>query len=176
MPVVSNCLPEASLMVPGKGPIPAAGMIIGEAPGRDEVKAGEPFVGRAGKLLTSALQALGVSRDEVYITNVVKEIPLDSNDKIRRPFDSEIEAWRPILEGEIQNVAPEAILVLGRTATQALTSIDGERVPFGSKVGNIYTAMHPAAFFYGRPPIDREEWLEQIRPWAEALGKFEYPS
>ena len=167
-------------MVPGKGPIPAAGMIIGEAPGRDEERQGEPFVGRAGKLLTSALNALGVRREYIYITNVVKEIPLDSDDKIRRPNPNEIEAWRPILDGEILNVAPAAVLLLGRTAVDAVTGM--HKVAFGSHLAgtdehpDVYTAMHPGAFFYGRQDITREEWLEQLRPWAEALGKYEYPS
>ena len=171
-------------MVPGDGPQPAAGMIVGEAPGRKELEAGRPFVGQSGKLLEGVLRALGVRRDEVYITNVVKEMPLDSDGRIRRPYPEEIEAWRSVLLGEIQNVAPAALLALGRTASFVLTGIDGSQampgsgeplIPFGSKIGNVYTAWHPSYLLHqGRKGMD--EWLEQIRPWAEAIGRFEYPS
>lgn len=161
-------------MVPGNGPQPAAGMIVGEAPGRREVELGLPFVGKSGQALDSVLRALGVTRDEVYVTNVVKELPETTEGKIRKPNVSEVAAWLPILQSEIEQTAPVAILALGRTAVEALTDIEGEKVPFGSVVGNIYTAWHPAG-----PPMrggQMEEWMEQIRPWAEALGRFEYPS
>lgn len=159
-------------MVPGKGPQPAAGMIVGEAPGRKEVDAGEPFVGPAGRALDTVLRSLGVDRATVFVTNVVKEIPLDSDGKIRRPYPEEVEAWRKILESEIQNTAPTAILALGRTATTALTDLPGEDIPFGSKIGNVYTAWHPSFLLHGggRNEHPWEEWFEQIRPWAWAIG------
>lgn len=164
-------------MVPGEGPQPAAGMIVGEAPGKQEVEAGRPFIGKAGKLLDSALRALGLDRAELYVTNVVKDLPLDSDNKIRRPFPEEIAAWAPILAGEIENTAPAALLALGRTATDALTDLPGDKVGFGSKIGNVYTAWHPSYLLHrGRDEGQMEEWLEQLRPFAEALGKFEYPS
>jgi uracil-DNA glycosylase family 4 len=169
-------------MVPGEGPQPALGMIVGEAPGREEIEKGRPFVGRSGKLLETALRAVGLTRDEVYITNIVKDLPLDSDEKIRRPTPEEIEAWRPILEGEIENVAPFAILALGRTAANTLCGLEGE-IPFGSKVGNVYVAWHPAYVVrqgYGGRALEHwtasdhsldtyEDWLMQIRPWAEAI-------
>lgn len=152
-------------MVAGEGPQPALGMIVGEAPGRKEIEVGRPFVGSAGKLLDTALRSFGITREFVYITNVVKELPLDSDEKIRRPYSEEIEAWRPILEGEIENTAPAAILALGRTAATALTGLSGE-IPFGSKIGNVYVAWHPA--YVLRQRSSYEEWLEQIRPWFYA--------
>lgn len=154
-------------MVPGDGPQPALGMIVGEAPGRKEVEVGRPFVGSAGKLLDTALRSVGIPRERIYITNVVKELPLDSDEKIRRPHSEEIEAWRPILEGEIENTAPAAILALGRTAATALTGLSGE-IPFGSKIGNVYVAYHPAYILRTGSTL-YEDWLEQIRPWAECL-------
>ena len=168
-------------MVAGEGPQPAKGMIVGEAPGKKETEAGRPFVGPSGRLLDSVLNALGVRRDECYITNVVKEWPLDSDGRTRAPYQEEIDAWLPILEGEIEHTAPVAILSLGRPATNALIPLsdpdDWNVIPFGSKVGNIYTAWHPAFLLHtGRHPERMEEWLEQVRPWAEALGKYEYPS
>jgi DNA polymerase len=152
-------------------------MIVGEAPGKNEVEQGRPFVGKSGQYLESVLNALGVRREEVFITNVVKEWPRDSEGKTRTPYDEEVAQWDPILRGEILHVAPVAILALGRTATTALTFLAGEKIPFGSKIGNVYTAWHPAYLLRrGKAPEAAEEWLEQIRPWAEALGKFEYPS
>lgn len=168
-------------MVPGEGPQPCLGMVVGEAPGRSEVAEGRPFVGRAGKLLETALRAVGVVRNEVYITNVVKDLPLDSEGRIRRPFPEEIEGWRSILEGEIQAAAPVALLALGRTAAEALTGY--KDVPFGSKVGNVYTAWHPAyvlrrgsAIPSFKLPEGEEvlgtfgDWLLQVVPWAEAVA------
>ena len=163
-------------MVPGEGPQPATGMIVGEAPGREEVEQGRPFVGRSGKLLETALRAVGVTRESVYVTNIVKELPLDSDDKIRRPTQEEIDAWMPILQSEIESTAPAAILALGRTAARTLTGYDD--LPFGSKVGNVYVAWHPAyvlrhghrfVLTHTLPSATHQEWLEQIRPWAEAL-------
>lgn len=153
-------------MVPGEGPQPALGMIVGEAPGKQEVAEGRPFVGKSGKLLETALRAFGVSRnDEVYITNVVKEMSTDSQGKIRRPYSEEIEAWEAVLDGEIENTAPAAILTLGRVAAEALTGY--QDVPFGSKIGNVYVAWHPAYVLRSRGAY--RDWLEQIKPWAEAL-------
>lgn len=155
-------------MVPGEGPQPAHGMIVGEAPGKKEVEAGRPFVGRSGQFLETALKSCGIDRSKVYITNVVKEIPLTSAGKIRAPYPEEIEAWRSILEGEVESTAPSAILALGRTAVSTLTGLDGERVPFGSVVGNIYTTWHPSYILqYGQG--DREQWFEHVRAWAETL-------
>jgi uracil-DNA glycosylase family 4 len=157
-------------VVPGEGPQPSRGMIVGEAPGRKEVELGRPFVGQAGRLLDTVLRAVGINRSGVYITNIVKELPLDSEERIRRPYQSEIKAWLPILEGEIACTAPAAILALGRTAAISLCGLGGD-IPFGSKVGNVYTAWHPAYLLRSRS--DYEEWLEQIRPWAWAVGEAE---
>lgn len=160
------------MSVPGIGPQPALGMIVGEAPGRKEVEEGVPFVGQAGKLLTTALRAFGIDRNTLYITNVVKELPLDGEGRIRRPFPEEIEAWREILDTEIRYTAPAAILALGRTAANTLTDLEGD-IPFGSKVGNVYTAWHPAYVLrQGREANQAVygDWLEQIEGWALEVG------
>lgn len=161
-------------MVPGEGPQPCLGMIVGEAPGREEVSAGRPFVGRSGRLLETALRSLGVAREEVYITNVVKDLPLDSEDKIRRPYPEEVEDWRTFLEREIANTAPAAVLALGETAAHALTGLKGT-IPWGSRIGNVYVAWHPAyvlrrgirSMVWGQTRYD--EWLDQLEGWAEAI-------
>lgn len=160
--------------VSGEGPQPARGMIVGEAPGRDEVEQGRPFVGRSGRLLDTSLRAVGVERSGVYITNAVKALPLDGDEKIRRPTPEEIAEWYPILQGEIENTAPAAILALGQTAAGVLTDLVGEKIPFGSKIGNVYVAWHPSYVqrsvtlhpSYVLGSGNWAEWLDQIRPWA----------
>lgn len=157
-------------MVPGEGPQPCLAMIVGEAPGKEEVAQGRPFVGKSGKALETALKAMGLARDDCYITNVVKELPLDASGRIRRPYAEEIIAWEPVLVGEIENTAPRSILALGRTASQQLVGWpEAEiQIPFGSKIGNVYTAWHPAYLLRkGMGPWS--EWLDQIHPWAESL-------
>lgn len=156
--------------VAGEGPQPCFGMIVGEAPGREEDREGRPFVGRSGRLLDTALRAIGIERSEVYVTNVVKDLPLDAEDKIRRPTEEEIAAWLPILAGEIEKTAPAVILALGRTSTNALLSrlhgVTGN-IPFGSVVGNIVVAWHPA--FVLRNSADFENWLRQLDPFEVML-------
>lgn len=161
-------------MISGEGPQPALGMVIGEAPGRDEIKYGRPFVGKAGSLLDTALHAVGIQRDEVYITNVVKELPLDSDGKIRRPTPGEVLDWWPILEGEIASTAPAAILCLGRTAGNAvahhLYGLEGD-VPFKTALGGqAFVAWHPAYLLRGgHGSAGYRDWLAQLLPWAEAV-------
>jgi DNA polymerase len=91
-------------------------MIIGEAPGADEDQQGEPFVGRAGQLLTSMLSAIGIKRDQVYIANILKCRP----PKNRDPLTEEALQCEPWLLRQIELVAPELILAVGRVAAQNL--------------------------------------------------------
>ena len=87
-------------------------MLIGEAPGAEEDKQGEPFVGRAGKLLTDILKAINFAREEVYIANILKCRPPNNRD----PLPSEVEKCRPHLMKQIDLIKPKAILCLGRVA------------------------------------------------------------
>lgn len=91
-------------------------MFIGEAPGRDEDLQGEPFVGRAGQLLTDIIRAMGLSRKDVYIANIVKCRPPEN----RNPSRDEIETCRPFLEKQIEAVKPKVICALGNISVQAL--------------------------------------------------------
>ena len=143
-------------------------MIIGEAPGRKEVEVGMPFCGQSGRLLETALKACGIDRRDVYITNVVKEMPLDEEGKIRRPTIEEMGDWSPILVGEIQVTQPEAILCLGKVAVQAVTFLQPDLVPAGSKIGNVYTAWHPAHVLRARSK--QGEWFDQVRQWGRAIA------
>lgn len=91
-------------------------MLIGEGPGADEDREGEPFVGRAGKLLDEIITAMGLERDEVYITNIVKSRPPQNRD----PRADEIEACWPYLERQIELVDPRVMMTLGKPASNTL--------------------------------------------------------
>jgi DNA polymerase len=107
--------------VPGVGDRHAEWLIIGEAPGADEDRQGEPFVGQAGKLLDAMLAAIGLKRGEnVYITNVLKSRPPGN----RNPEADEIAACMPYLLSQIELIRPKIILALGRFAAQNLLQTD----------------------------------------------------
>lgn len=146
--------------VPAVGPENADVMVVGEAPGANEVEQGEPFVGRAGNKMNDVLSDIGVDRSELYITNLVKIRPPDNRD----PKKDEIEAWAPLLEKEIQNVDPEIILTLGNFASRemldtskGITQIHG-RV-FTRNGRKIMPIFHPAATLYDRsktPELEKD--------------------
>ena len=107
----------------GEGLQKAELMLVGEQPGDQEDLTGHPFVGPAGKLLDRALEAAGIDRAAVYVTNVVKHFKWEPRGKRRihqKPNAAEIAACRPWLDAEIQAVKPRAIVCLGATAAQAL--------------------------------------------------------
>lgn len=130
----------------GKGNHNAGVMIVGEGPGAEEDKQGEPFVGRAGKLLTDILKAINFSREDVYIANVVKSRPPGN----RTPNADEMDACLPYLRKQIELIKPKMILCLGLTAAlgilkkkDSLTNMRGKVFEFeGAKVMVTY---HPAA-------------------------------
>ncbi len=104
----------------GVGNEAADWMFIGEAPGAEEDRRGEPFVGRAGKLLDEMLRAIGTSRDRVFIANILKCRPPNNRD----PSADETAACRGYLDRQIQHVAPRLIVAVGRIAAQALLGSD----------------------------------------------------
>jgi len=144
-------------VVPGEGNLGAAVMFVGEAPGYWEDVKGRPFVGAAGKLLDEILFAVGISRSEVYITNVVKCRPPENRD----PLPSEIETCTPYLDRQIKIVEPKFIVTLGRHAvsyilpkagfeTESITKIHG-KIYEGNLLGSevfIIPMYHPAAALY----------------------------
>jgi len=101
-------------LVFGEGPEDARFMLVGEAPGEDEDLSGRPFVGRAGQLLDKVLEAVGLSRDEVYITNVVKHRPPGN----RTPTPAEVAASEGVLLEQIRLIQPQVIGTLGNVPTQ----------------------------------------------------------
>ncbi len=122
-------------------------LVIGEAPGADEDRQGEPFVGRAGQLLNSMLRAIGLPRSEVYIANILKCRPPNNRD----PQPDEAQACTPYLARQIALVNPRAILAVGRIAAQWLLQTDapigrlrGRVVPYGEAGTPLVVTYHPA--------------------------------
>lgn len=97
-------------------------VLVGEAPGYEEEKQGEPFVGPAGKKLDDILKAMGLSRDAVYITNIVKNRPAMARQATnnRKPTQEEMRAWLPIIRAELDVLKPDCIIALGATAAEGL--------------------------------------------------------
>ena len=130
---------------------PHAGlMFIGEGPGYHEDKQGEPFVGAAGQLLTKLLGEIGLRREDVYICNVVKCRPPGNRD----PMPDEIEACRPFLLGQLENVRPRVIVTLGNFATRvildrqvSISRVRGQRFAIDGRT--VIPTFHPAAVLHG---------------------------
>ena len=118
---------DATQVVFGEGPRRARMMLLGEVPGDEEDKQGKPFVGPAGRLLDSALEEIGLSRQEVYVTNAVKHFRWEPRGKRRlhkKPSARQIEACRPWLHAEILVIEPPVIVCMGATAAQAMLGRD----------------------------------------------------
>jgi uracil-DNA glycosylase family 4 len=146
-------------------------MIVGEAPGFNEDRQGEPFVGAAGKLLDTLLARIGLSRADVYITNVLKCRPPMNRD----PMPNEAEACSPYLARQQELVQPKVVLILGRHALERLMPGHGSisRV-HGSLVkrGNVaYVPLyHPAAALHnGALVADLEHDFDRVKAYLEAL-------
>jgi len=143
--------------VPGEGNPKATIMFIGEAPGRNEDIEGRPFVGAAGRLLTDLIEGIGLKREDVYITNVVKCRPPNNRD----PKPDEIDACSPYLDEQIRCIAPRIIVTLGRHSTKYLLEKNGYSFRSILKIhGRVYNikidslnvelipTLHPAAALY----------------------------
>ncbi len=146
-------------------------MVVGEGPGADEDAQGEPFVGRAGKLLDEMLRAIGRSRKEevpdkaVYIANVVKCRPPGNRD----PEPDEVEACRPYLDQQIRLVKPKLIVALGRIAAQRLLSTDaplsklrGPLYEYGPEHTPLLITYHPA-YLLRSPGEKAKSWADLKR-------------
>lgn len=136
--------------VPGKGNQNAKVIFIGEAPGRTEDMKGEPFVGSAGKKLSDALSKAGISRESVYITNVVKCRPPNN----RVPNEIERAACRAYLDAEISAIKPKIVCILGNTASNSILG-QGEITKNHGKIIEkegirYFLTFHPAAIIYNQ--------------------------
>ena len=147
-----------STLVFGAGNPASRLVFVGEAPGRDEDIQGEPFVGEAGQLLTRIIEAMGFSRQDVYICNVIKCRPPGN----RNPSPAEVEACHPFLLRQIQAIAPEVIVALGTFAAQTLLRT---REPISRLRGRFHDyhgiqlmpTFHPA-YLLRNPAMKREVW------------------
>jgi len=162
----------------GEGPAHARIFLIGEQPGNDEDLKGRPFVGPAGRLLDKAPEEVGIDRTEAYVTNVVKHFKWEPRGKLRihkKPNSQEIEACRPWLEAEISVVQPQAIMLLGSTAAQALLGrqfrVTKQRgVPIESPLARyVMATVHPSSIL--RAP-DGETREAEYRKFVNDLKKL----
>ncbi|MEM6327857.1 MAG: uracil-DNA glycosylase family protein [Bacteroidota bacterium] len=156
----------------GTGPADADLMIIGEAPGADEDKTGEPFVGRAGQLLNKILDAILFDRDEVYIANILKSRPPNNRD----PLAAEVEAHIPILYKQIALIQPKVILAVGKSAGNGLlgrtSSLASLRGTFHDYYGiPLMVTYHPAALLRN-PQWKRPTWedVKLLRTRYDEIG------
>jgi uracil-DNA glycosylase family 4 len=146
-------------------------MFVGEAPGADEDLQGEPFVGRAGQLLTKIIEAIGLSRDQVYIANVIKCRPPGN----RNPELDEVEQCEPFLFRQIDAVKPKVIVALGKFAAQSLlkttdpiTRMRGRT--FTYRGASLIPTFHPA-YLLRNPSSKREVWEDMKKVRAILQGE-----
>jgi DNA polymerase len=140
-------------------------MFVGEAPGADEDQQGEPFVGRAGQLLTKIIEAIGLRRDQVYIANIIKCRPPGN----RNPEPDEVEQCEPFLFQQVAAIKPKVIVALGKFAAQSLlrttdpiTRLRGRS--FNYRGATLVPTFHPA-YLLRNPSAKREVWddMKKVR-------------
>lgn len=154
-------------------------VLVGEAPGEEEEKLGEPFVGPAGQLLTKMLTAMGLQRSQVYITNIVKYRPAITDgaqgSKNRRPTPEEIAVGLPHLRRELAVLRPKVLVALGATALEGLA---GEAIPIGRARGQWRTfegiplmpTFHPSYLLRNEALSERRKVWEDLLQVMEKLG------
>lgn len=164
---------ERKNAVPGEGSLEAELFFVGEAPGHDEDVRGQPFVGRAGQLLTKIINAMGFQRQEVYITNVIKCRPPQN----RTPYKKEIEQCAPYLLEQIEMINPKVIVTLGKVAADFFIESD---LSMSLLRGNFYEfkkirvmpTFHPSYIIRneGNREIKKMVW-EDMKKVMAFLGK-----
>jgi uracil-DNA glycosylase family protein len=174
---------DATQTVFGAGPTSAKMVLVGEQPGDEEDRKGQPFVGPAGRLLDQLLIEAGIPREEIYLTNAVKHFKFVMRGKRRlheKPKTAEVRACQPWVLGEIERLRPQVLVALGATAVVSL---------FGNKVGVLrdrghaiasnlapfcYVTYHPSAALRARTPEDRAQvraaLIEDLRMAAAHLA------
>jgi uracil-DNA glycosylase family 4 len=144
-------------------------MFIGEAPGADEDAQGEPFVGRSGQLLTNMIKAMGLSREEVYIANIIKCRPPGN----RAPERDECATCSPFLMRQIEAIKPKAIVALGAVAAKTLLAINAPMMElrgrwFDFRGTKLAVTYHPA--FLLRDPRQKKETWKDLQMVMKELG------
>jgi uracil-DNA glycosylase len=174
---------NATQTVFGEGPEDANAMFVGEQPGDEEDKAGQPFVGPSGRLLDAALEEAGIRRDSIYVTNAVKHFKFVRQELTRRrlhkkPSAGEVRACRPWLVEEIRLTTPKLIVALGSTAAQALLGksfrvTDDRGKVVASEWGPVIATVHPSMVLRAPPDVRdeaRREFFRDIALVAKHLG------
>ena len=156
----------------GVGSLQARWLVVGEAPGADEDARGEPFVGRAGQLLNAMLRAIGLAREEVYITNVLKCRPPHNRD----PAAAETVQCMPYLERQVALLTPSILLVVGRIAAQTLlqtheplSRLRQQVHTFGPSRVPLIVTYHPAYLL--RTPADKRKSWEDLKFAREVCAR-----
>lgn len=156
----------------GVGDRSARLMLIGEAPGADEDRLGEPFVGRAGQLLTAMLAAIGFAREQVYIANVLKCRPPGNRD----PHVDEVAACRAYLDRQIELIQPRLILSLGGVSAKNLLDTDEgvghlrKRLHRYAATGTPLRVTYHPAFLLRRPEEKAKAWADLQQVWSDLQG------
>ncbi|KGX94023.1 uracil-DNA glycosylase [Pontibacillus halophilus JSM 076056 = DSM 19796] len=187
-------------LVIGAGDEEADIVVVGEAPGENEIEQNQPFIGRAGKELTGYFEAIGITREDVYITSVVRSRPykwVDSKKKGRRkanrkPNEKEMLAHAPLLDYQLQQIQPKLIVTLGGVAYERLTGrkdkmSDIHGRPFTTEIKllkdenaweytdskeryTLFPLYHPAAVFYN--PRVRDDIIKDLEILEDLIGKL----
>jgi DNA polymerase len=157
-------------LVFGEGSPNAALMFVGEGPGREEDAVGRPFVGEAGRLLTRIIEnGMGLSRQDVYICNVVKCRPPNNRD----PESDEVDTCLPFLKEQIRIIQPRVLCILGRVAGQALFGdsfrVSDERGRWRRYMGTPLMPTYHPAYLLRNPSAKRDVW-EDVKEIMGALG------
>lgn len=156
--------------MPGSGNVNTGVVFIGEAPGRNEDLQGAPFVGAAGKILSEALSYAGFTREDIYITNVVKCRPPNN----RRPNKQETDSCRHHLQNELEIIRPKIICILGNTAFgslldgNAITKNRGKVIKRNDQL--YFVTVHPAAVIYN--PALRQVLKDDLKMLSHILDKI----
>ncbi|MCF6236600.1 MAG: uracil-DNA glycosylase [Gammaproteobacteria bacterium] len=156
----------------GVGNQKADWLVVGEAPGADEDRQGEPFVGRAGQLLNAMLLAIGLPRDQVYIANILKCRPPRNRD----PTPEEVTSCEGYLKQQILLIQPKIILAVGRVAAQNLLKTDtpigkmrGQNYTYGESDIPVVVTYHPA-YLLRSPREKRKAWIDLQRAQSIFYG------
>ena len=168
-----NCLlhKTRTQVVPGQGAARPEILFVGEAPGADEDARGIPFCGRAGHLLTRMIEAMGLTREEVFIGNILKCRPPEN----RKPLPDEMETCLPFLKQQIVELQPNVIIAMGKTAVEGLvglhktgiTKLRGQWLSFEGI--DLMPTFHPA-YLLRSPSKKREVW-EDLQTVLRHLGR-----